>query len=98
MGIFAVHAIWLGNGNASQGGLLILPYAYRAAWCMRAHLVGWGGPLGRTGKRLGDQSVGWCEKELFPRSNEKRALFVVSTLFLTPSFLEMGLRATFAHS
>ena len=68
MGIFAVHAIWLGNGNASQGGLLILPYAYRAAWCMRAHLVGWGGPLGRTGKRLGDQSVGYCEKEHYPKS------------------------------
>ena len=40
----------------SQGpSLSTLPYACRAAWRMRA-LVGWGGPLGSTGKRLGDRS------------------------------------------
>ena len=30
--------------------------------------------------------------------SERSIVFVVSTLFLPPSFLEMGLRATFAHS
>jgi hypothetical protein len=44
------------------------PYACRAAWRMRAHLVGWGGPCGSIGQHPGGHPGRRCEKTLYARS------------------------------
>jgi len=46
------------------------PYACRAAWRMRAHLVGWGGPRGSIGQHPGGHPERWCEKTLYAKSNQ----------------------------